>query len=168
MSSKTNAARLLDQLAIPYQLVPYAVDENDLSAPSVAAKIGQPVGQVFKTLVLHGNKTGPFVCIIPGAADLDLKKAAHVSGNKNAALIPLKSLFELTGYVRGGCSPLAMKKKFPTFLDETAILYDHIFVSAGIRGLQLQITPDHLLQSAPATLADLVASHPDPAPNNDW
>ncbi len=168
MSAKTNAARLLDQLAIPYELVPYTVDENDLSAPSVAAKLGQPVDQVFKTLVLHGNKSGPFVCIIPGAADLDLKKAAHVSGNKNAALIPLKSLFDLTGYVRGGCSPLAMKKKFSTYLDETCILYDHIFVSAGIRGLQLQINPHYLLQAANATLADLLASHPNPTAGDDW
>ena len=118
--NKTNAARLLDQQKIAYELVTYEVDENDLSAPHVAASLGEPVEQVFKTIVLHGDKTGHFVCVIPGEAEIDLKLAAKVSGNKSCALLPLKELLPLTGYIRGGCSPIGMKKHLPTYFQRAA------------------------------------------------
>src|SRR5512137_836444 len=111
-TTKTNAARILDSRGIPYELIAYEVDESDLSAGAVASKLGQDVDQVFKTLVLRGDKTGIFVCIIPGSAELDLKKAARASGNKSAAMVPMKEIFELTGYIRGGCSPVGMKKEY--------------------------------------------------------
>jgi Cys-tRNA(Pro)/Cys-tRNA(Cys) deacylase len=154
--SKTNAARILDKLNIRYDLIPYEVDEADLSAISVAAKLGQNIDQVFKTLVLEGNKTGIFVCVIPGGEELDLKKAAQASGNKSVMMIPVKEILELTGYIRGGCSPLGMKKKYPAFIDETCSLYDYIFVSAGIRGLQIKIAPDDLISSATIIVTDLI------------
>ena len=112
--NKTNVARLLDKAKIAYQLVPYEVDENDLSATHVAEQLGEDIAQVFKTLILHGDKSGYFVCVIPGADEVDLKKAAKVSGNKKCEMIPVKELLPLTGYIRGGCSPLGMKKHFPT------------------------------------------------------
>lgn len=152
---KTNAARLLDQQKVQYDLVPYEVDEEDLSAEHVAASLGEPIEQVFKTIVLHGDKTGYFVCVIPGAAEIDLKLAAKVSGNKSCALLPLKELLPLTGYIRGGCSPIGMKKHFPTFFHETCLTYPHIFVSAGQRGLQFKIAPQDLLKAAAATTAVL-------------
>lgn len=152
---KTNAARLLDQQKVQYDLVPYEVDEEDLSAEHVAASLGEPIEQVFKTIVLHGDKTGYFVCVIPGAAEIDLKLAAKVSGNKSCALLPLKELLPLTGYIRGGCSPIGMKKHFPTFFHETCLSYPHIFVSAGQRGLQFKIAPQDLLKAAAATTAVL-------------
>jgi Cys-tRNA(Pro)/Cys-tRNA(Cys) deacylase len=154
--TKTNAARLLDIQGIKYVLVEYAVDESDLSATAVASKLGQNIEQVFKTLVLRGDKTGVFVCVIPGGEELDLKKAAHVSGNKNAAMIPQKEILGITGYIRGGCSPLGMKKKFPTYIDESCVLHDYIYVSAGIRGLQIKITPNDLIASASCEVADLI------------
>jgi Cys-tRNA(Pro)/Cys-tRNA(Cys) deacylase len=154
--TKTNAARILDSLGIKYSLVEYEVDESDLSATAVATKLGQDIDQVFKTLVLRGDKTGVFVCVIPGGEELDLKKAAQVSGNKNAAMVPMKEILGITGYIRGGCSPLGMKKKFPTFIDESCILFDFIFISAGIRGLQIQITPNDLITSASCEIADLL------------
>ena len=143
--SKTNAARLLDSEGIPYELVSYDVDESDLSASSVAAKLGQDIDQIYKTLVLRGDKTGVFICIIPGNEELDLKKAAKISGNKNAGMVQMKEILELTGYIRGGCSPVGMKKRYSTYIDENCILYDQIYVSAGIRGLQLKIAPDDLI-----------------------
>lgn len=143
--NKTNAARLLDSEGISYELVSYDVDESDLSASSVAAKLRQDSGQVFKTLVLRGDKTGIFICIIPGNKELDLKKAAKVSGNKNAAMVQVKEILELTGYIRGGCSPVGMKKKYSSYIDENCILYDQIYVSAGIRGQQLRIAPEDLI-----------------------
>jgi len=112
MNNKTNAARFLDRLGIRYELIPYKVDGSDLSAVSIAAKLGQDIEEVFKTLVLRGDKTGIIITVIPGKEELDLKKTAKVSGNKNAEMILLKELFPLTGYLRGGCSPLAMKKKY--------------------------------------------------------
>lgn len=154
--TKTNAARLLDKQGIKYDLVEYEVDESDLSATAVAAKLGQNIDKVFKTLVLKGDKTGIFVCIIPGGEELDLKKAARASGNKNTEMVPVKEILELTGYIRGGCSPLGMKKKYPTYIDETCTLYDFIFVSAGIRGLQLKISPNDLIKSASCDVVDLV------------
>ncbi|MDL2208572.1 Cys-tRNA(Pro) deacylase [Parabacteroides sp. OttesenSCG-928-O15] len=155
-TQKTNAARLLDKANIRYELIPYEVDENDLSAVHVAAQLGEDVDQVFKTLVLHGDKSGYFVCIIPGAAELDLKKAAKVSGNKKCDLIPMKELLPLTGYIRGACSPIGMKKHFPTYIHETAMDYGHIYVSAGQRGLQIMIQPGDLIKEARATIAGLI------------
>ena len=118
--NKTNVARLLDKAKIAYQLVPYEVDENDLSATHVAEQLGEDIAQVFKTLILHGDKSGYFVCVIPGADEVDLKKAAKVSGNKKCEMIPVKELLPLTGYIRGGCSPIGMKKHFPTYIHPTA------------------------------------------------
>ena len=135
--NKTNAARLLDKAKIAYELIPYEVDENDLSAIHVADSLGENIEQVFKTLVLHGDKNGHFVCVIPGEHEVDLKLAAKASGNKKCDLIPMKELLPLTGYIHGGCSPLGMKKVFPTFIDETAILFDTIMYSGGRRGCQI-------------------------------
>lgn len=154
--SKTNAARILDKQGISYELSGYEVNESDLSALAVAAKMNQSIDQVFKTLVLRGDKNGIFVCIIPGAEELDLKKAAHLSGNKSVVMIPMKEILEITGYIRGGCSPIGMKKNYPTFIDETCTLYDNIFVSAGVRGLQLKIAPDDLIKVTSCQIGDLI------------
>lgn len=154
---KTNAARFLDRLHIPYDLIPYTVDENDLSAAHLAAELGEDISAVFKTLVLTGDKTGYFVCVVPGDANVDLKKAARVSGNKSAALIPMKDLVGVTGYVRGGCSPLAMKSFFTTFIHESARRHKRVYVSAGLRGAQLYLAPDDLVRAAKAVLADIAA-----------
>jgi Cys-tRNA(Pro)/Cys-tRNA(Cys) deacylase len=153
--TKTNAARILDRHGISYELIAYEVDESDLSAVTVAAKLKQNIEQVFKTLVLRGDKTGIFVCVIPGAEELDLKKAAQLSGNKSAAMIHVKEILELTGYIRGGCSPIGMKKNYPTYIDETCILYESIFISAGIRGLQIKIAPSDLLNVTGCEAGDL-------------
>lgn len=155
--NKTNVARLLDKAGIAYRLVPYEVDEADLSALHVAAQLGEDVAQVFKTLVLHGDKTGYFVCVIPGAEEVDLKKAAKVSGNKKCEMIPVKELLPLTGYIRGGCSPIGMKKHFPTYLHPTAIEYAKIYVSAGQRGLQIEIAPADLIRVSAAQTAELTS-----------
>jgi Cys-tRNA(Pro)/Cys-tRNA(Cys) deacylase len=152
---KTNAVRILDRLSINYQLHTYEVDENDLSATHVAESVGQNVDQVFKTLVLRGDKTGLLVAIIPGAMELNLKEVAKVSGNKNAEMIAMKELLPLTGYIRGGCSPLGMKKNFPTYIDETCILFDTIFVSAGVRGMQIEIAPADLIGATGAISSNL-------------
>lgn len=154
--TKTNAARILDSKGVKYELLAYEVDESDLSAIAVAAKLSQNVDQVFKTLVLKGDKTGIFVCIIPGAEELDLKKAANISGNKSVAMVHLKEILNLTGYIRGGCSPIGMKKTYPTYIDETCTLYDNIFVSAGIRGLQLKIAPSDLVKIVMCEVGDLI------------
>ena len=154
--SKTNAARLLDAASINYELIPYEVDETDLGAQHIADQLGEDIEQVFKTLVLQGDKTGHFVCVIPGAEEVDLKKAARVSGNK-VDLIPMKELLPTTGYIRGGCSPVGMKKPFPTFIDETCILHDYIYVSAGVRGLQFKINPETLVAFVGAEIVDLTA-----------
>ncbi len=153
---KTNAARLLDTKSIHYDLAEYRVDESDLSAVTLARKIGQDVEQVFKTLVLRGDKTGVFVCVVPGNTEVDLKKAAKVSGNRNCAMIHQKELLPLTGYIRGGCSPIGMKKPFPTFIHETCQLFDTIFVSAGQRGLQLVINPEDMIKVTDSVVCDLV------------
>lgn len=150
--AKTNAARLLDTKRIAYELVEYEVDENDLSAVTVANKLGQRIEQVFKTLVLRGDKTGIFVCVIPGGDELDLKIAAKVSGNKSAAMIAVKEILELTGYIRGGCSPLGMKKKYPTFIQSSCLDFDYIYVSAGVRGTQIKISPKDLISASGATV----------------
>ena len=149
--NKTNVARLLDKAKVAYELIPYEVDESDLSAVHVAAQLGEDVERVFKTIVLHGDKTGYFVCVVPGEHEIDLKKAARVSGNK------MKELLPTTGYIRGGCSPIGMKKHFPTYVHGTAAQYDYIYVSAGQRGLQVKLSPRDLLHEARAEYADLVA-----------
>ena len=153
---KTNAARLLDRARIPYSLIPYTVDPDNLAADHVAEELGEDINRVFKTIVLHGAPLGHFVCVLPGNCEIDLKKAAQVAGVKKAELIPTKELLPLTGYIRGGCSPVGMKKPFPTFFHSTAPDFDTIFVSAGVRGLQLQINPVALIDYVGATVADIV------------
>lgn len=154
--NKTNAARLLDQQKIAYELIPYEVDENDLGAQHIADQLGEDLRQVFKTLVLQGDKSGYFVCVVPGGDEVDLKKAARATGNKKCDLIPMKQLLSLTGYVRGGCSPIGMRKAFPTLFHESCLLFDHIYVSAGVRGLQFKIAPADLIRAARGTTAELV------------
>lgn len=144
-TEKTNAARLLDAGGIDYELVPYSYSEEDLSAESVAAELNEPIEQVFKTLVLRGDKTKEFVCVIPGDMEVDLKVAAKISGNKNCEMLHVKDLLPTTGYIRGGCSPIGMKKPFPSFIHESALLYDYIYISAGKRGLQIKINPQALI-----------------------
>lgn len=153
---KTNAARLLDRAKIQYELIAYEVDENDLSAGHLAATIGENINQVFKTLVLFGEKTKHFVCVVPGNSEVDLKKAAKVSGNKKVDLIAMKDLLATTGYIRGGCSPIGMKKPFPTFIHESCMMFTHIYISAGQRGLQLKISPQALITYVEATVCDLI------------
>lgn len=155
--NKTNAARLLDKAKIAYVLVPYEVDENDLSAIHVANQLGEDIAQVFKTLILHGDKNGYFVCVIPGGEEVDLKKAAKISGNKSCEMIPVKELLPLTGYIRGGCSPIGMKKHFPTYIHHTAGEFAKIYISAGQRGLQIQISPTDLIGITAAIPADLTS-----------
>ena len=142
---KTNAARLLDAAGIPYTLVPYEVDEEHLEASHVAEQLGEDLDRVFKTLVLRGDRTGLFVCVVPGSMEVDLKVAARISGNKSCAMIHVKELLPLTGYIRGGCSPIGMKKPYPTFIHESALLWDTIYISAGVRGLQIGIEPQALI-----------------------
>lgn len=153
--NKTNVARLMDKAKVKYELIPYEVDENDLSAIHVADSLGENIEQVFKTLVLHGDKSGYFVCVIPGEHEVNLKMAAKVSGNKKCDLIPMKDLLPLTGYIRGGCSPIGMKKHFPTYIHETCIQFPYIFVSAGIRGLQIKLSPQDLIKESKAVLCCL-------------
>ena len=155
--NKTNAARLLDKAKIKYELVPYEVDENDLAATHIAEQLGEDIKQVFKTLVLKGDKTGHFVCVVPGDDEVDLKKAAKVSGNKKVDLIAMKELLPTTGYIRGGCSPVGMKKAFPTYFHHTCQDFDYIYVSAGVRGLQFKIDPELLIAYTRATVADITA-----------
>lgn len=153
--NKTNAARLLDKAKIAYELIPYEVDESDLSAVHVAANLGENINQVFKTLVLHGDKTGHFVCVIPGDKEVNLKLAAKVSGNKSCEMIPMKELLPTTGYIRGACSPIAMKKHFPTYIHETCLVFPYIYVSAGQRGLQIKIAPADLIKEIRAEVCIL-------------
>ena len=152
---KTNAARLLDRAKIAYELIPYQVDENDLAATHVAAQLGEDIACVFKTLVLKGDRSGYFVCVVPGDHEVDLKAAAKVSGNKKCDLIPMKELLGVTGYIRGGCSPIGMKKPFPTYLHITAAEHPHIYISAGVRGLQIKIAPSDLIAFVGAQTADI-------------
>lgn len=157
--AKTNAARLLDKAGIPYELIPYEVDEEHLDAGHVAEQLHEDIRQVFKTLVIRGDRSGIFVCVIPGNREVDLKAAAKISGNKSAAMLHLRELLETTGYIRGGCSPIGMKRNFPTYIDESCLTFDHIYISAGVRGLQIRIAPNDLihfshLKTAPLTTAD--------------
>ena len=156
MMSKTNVVRILEANNIPHKTVSYEVDENDLSGLSVANKIGEGAEKVFKTLVANGDKNGMNIFCIPVTAELNLKKAASASGNKKIEMIKVKDLFTVTGYIRGGCSPIGMKKNFPTYIEETIQLFDKIFVSAGIRGIQISISPIDLQKITNATFTDLI------------
>ena len=153
--NKTNVCRLLDKAKISYVEQEYPVDEEDLSGAHVASVLGFPPEIIYKTLVLKGDKTGYFVAVIPVLEEVDLKKAAKISGNKKAEMIPMKDLQPLTGYIRGGCSPIGMKKHFPTFIDETAQLYERIYVSAGERGHMLCIAPADLQEICAAAFCDI-------------
>ncbi len=139
--SKTNAARLLDRAKIHYELIPYRVDEDDLAAVHVAEQLGEPIERVFKTLVLRGDRTGVLICVVPGDASVEM--------------LHMKELLPTTGYIRGGCSPIGMKKSFPTYIHSTCRLYDSIYVSAGVRGLQIRIAPDDLIRTTNASVVDL-------------
>ena len=156
MATKTNAVRLVQQAGIPCREAFYEFDEQDLSGGHAAQAIGMPEEQVFKTLVARGEKTGINVFCIPVCCELDLKKAAKAAGDKNMELVAVKELLGLTGYIRGGCSPVGMKKKYPTFMDETAELYDEIAISGGARGLQMVLNPLKLMEYADITSVDLV------------
>ena len=158
---KTNAARILDRLKISYELIEYEVDESDLSAIHLAEKAGVPIENVFKTLVLEGDKTGNFVCIIPGGEEIDLKKAALASSNKKVAMIHMKDLEPLTGYIRGGCSPLGMKKNFPVYIDISAFEQLFIYISAGIRGMQIKMAPADLKMACKASKAAIISETSD-------
>ncbi len=155
--SKTNVARILDSKKISYELIPYTVDENNLAAGHIADELGENIEQVFKTLVLRGDRNGHFVCVVPGDCEVDLKKAAKVSGNKKAEMIPMKELLPTTGYIRGGCSPIGMKKPFPTWFHRTCLDFEYIYVSAGVRGLQIKIAPEDLIAVVGASIDDLTA-----------
>jgi len=152
---KTNVMRLLEQASISYRAMEYEVDENNLAGEHVAEQINMPTEQVFKTLVAKGEKKGIVVFCIPVNLELNLKKAATIIGDKKIEMLHVKDLLGTTGYIRGGCSPIGMKKKFPTFLDETAILFDEITISAGIRGCQLCIPREQLVEYIDAMLCDI-------------
>ena len=154
--NKTNAARILDREGVEYELIPYTVDPDNLAADHVASELGEPIEQVYKTLVLHGDKTGYLVCVIAGNREVDLKKAAKVSGNKKAEMIPMKELLPVTGYIRGGCTAIGMKKKFPVYVSREMVDFPYIYVSAGQRGLQLKLKPADLIRVAEASPADLI------------
>lgn len=154
--NKTNVARVLDSKKIPYSLIPYTVDENNLAAQHIAEELGENIEQVFKTLVLHGDKSGYFVCVVPGNCEVDLKKAARLSGNKKAEMIPMKELLPVTGYIRGGCSPVGMKKPFPTWFHCTCTNFDYIYLSAGVRGLQIKVKAQDIVDLVKASIGDLV------------
>ena len=143
---KTNAMRLLDAAKIEYETVSYEVDESDLSAVHVAEQLGEDIACVFKTFVLRGDRTGVFVCIIPGDKEVDLKKAARASGNKSCAMIRMQELLPLTGYIRGGCSPIGMKRPYPMFIHESCLGFEKIYVSAGCRGMQVHIKTKELIK----------------------
>lgn len=154
--NKTNVMRRLDAAKIPYTVKEYVVDENDLSGIHIAEQIGLPFAQVFKTLVAKGDKTGIVVFCIPVDKEIDLKRAAIVTGNKKMEMIPVKDLLATTGYIRGGCSPIGMKKKFPTYIEESAREFDEITVSAGIRGAQLLLRVDQLVKFVDAKMCQIV------------
>ena len=155
MATKTNAVRLVEQAGLPCRESFYEFDESDLSGTHAAQAIGMPPEQVFKTLVARGEKTGINVFCIPVCCELNLKKAAKAAGDKNMELVAVKELLGLTGYIRGGCSPVGMKKKYPTFLDETCVLWEEIAVSAGARGHQMILPPEKLAELVSAKLVDL-------------
>ncbi|EME3508159.1 Cys-tRNA(Pro) deacylase [Enterococcus faecium] len=152
---KTNAIRMVEQKKIPYTEHEYEWDENHLSASSVAEQLPESQSRIFKTLVAVGNVTGPLVAVIPGEAELNLKKLAKVSGNKKVEMLHLKDLEATTGYIRGGCSPIGMKKLFPTYLEQIAENYDQIIVSAGRRGLQMELAPQDICALTSGQFADI-------------
>lgn len=154
-TKKTNAARLLDELHISYELRTYDVDEEHLDAVHAAREIGLPAEQVFKTLCVRGDRSGVIFAVIPGGGEADLKKLARASGNKRCELVPLKELLPLTGYIRGGCSPLGAKKKYPVYLDGSCQLYPVIAISAGMRGMQFLLAPADLIRAAGAVVSPL-------------
>lgn len=156
---KTNVARLMDKAKVPYELIPYEVDENDLAAAHVAASLGEDIRQVFKTIVLYGDKTKHIVCVLPGNCEVNLKKAAKVSGNKKVEPLPLKELLPTTGYIRGGCCPIGMKKHFPTYFHQSILDFDQVFVSAGVRGLQIRLAPQDLIRESRGEVADIIEDH---------
>ena len=153
---KTNAARILDELHIIYELKTYPVDEEHLDAVHVAKEVGMPPEQVFKTLCVRGDKTGVIFAVIPGNGELDLKALARVSGNKRCEMVHLKEVLPLTGYIRGGCSPLGAKKDYPVFMDETCWLFDRIAISAGLRGMQILAAPEDLVRATGAAVDSLI------------
>lgn len=154
---KTNASRILEKLKVNFELIEYPVDEEHLDAQHVADALGQNIATVFKTLVLHGDKNGHFVCVIQGDKEVDLKKAAKISGNKKVAMIPMKELLPLTGYIRGGCTAIGMKKAFPVFLDQNALTQELIHISAGKRGLQIKLDPQDYIKVTKATVGDIIS-----------
>ena len=155
--NKTNAARILDRMKVGYELIPYEVDEQDLSATHIAETLAEDIDSIYKTLVLRGNKNGIFVCVIPGADEVDLKKAAKISGNKSCEMVHMKELLGLTGYIRGGCSPIGMKKSYPTFIHNSCIGLEFIHVSAGQRGLLFKLKTQDLIKAANATVCDITS-----------
>lgn len=152
---KTNAARILDRAKIEYEIIDYDTDPIELGAERVAEKTGQHIRHIYKTLVLSGDKTGIVVACIPGSSEVDLKSIAQISGNKKCAMVPMKNILELTGYIRGGCSPLGMKKDYPFYLDQSALELEYILISAGIRGKQIRINPSDLCLVTKATLCQI-------------
>ena len=156
--TKTTAMRLLEAAKIPFEIMEYAVDESDLSGLSTARKTGKDPSQIFKTLVFSGEKQGYGVCCIPACEELDLKKTARAFGEKKVEMLHVKDLLKVTGYIRGGCSPVGMKKAFPTVIDETATLFDKIYVSAGVRGIMLGIDPAALAEYVGAKLLDVTVT----------
>ncbi|GJQ64736.1 MAG: Cys-tRNA(Pro)/Cys-tRNA(Cys) deacylase [Melioribacteraceae bacterium] len=152
---KTNAVRIIEQAGVDYSLFEYEFSEDEIDAVSVAKKIGAPPEEVFKTLVARNNISDILVFVLPGNFELDLKKAAQVSHSRKIELISLKELLPLTGYIRGGCSPVGMKKKYLTFIDEAALLFDEIYVSAGVRGIQIKINPESLAELVNANFAEI-------------
>lgn len=156
---KTNAARLLDKAGIKYELIPYEVDPDNLAADHVAEQLGEDINVVYKTLILHGDRNGHFVCVIPGNCEVDLKKAAKISDNKKTEMIAMKELLPTTGYIRGGCSPIGLKKPFPIFIQEDALTHPFIFISAGKRGLQIKLSPADLVSFTKATASDIIANN---------
>ena len=153
--TKTNAMRMLDKAKINYEALEYSYDDNDLSGVTIAKSVGLPCEMVFKTLVAKGDKTGPVVMCIPVDKEINLKKAASVTGNKKVEMIHVKDLLNLTGYIRGGCSPIGMKKKFPTFIEKSAENFEKITVSAGIKGCQLLVSVNELINFTDAKLCEL-------------
>ena len=159
MAEKTNASRILERKGVKFELVEYKVDPEHLDAGHVANELGEDINSVFKTLVLHGDKNGYFVCVIQGDKEVDLKKAAKISGNKKAAMIPMKELLPLTGYVRGGCTAIGMKKDFPVFVDKNAIDQEFIYISAGKRGLQIKLSPQDYKKVTSAVIGDIISEY---------
>lgn len=158
---KTNACRILDRLHVTYDLIPYPVTETELGAEHIAETLREPIERVFKTILVRGDKTGPLVGVVPGHLEVSLKELAKVSKNKRIDTVPLKELTPLTGYIRGGCSPVGLKKPYPIFIDSSVMNFETVYVSAGQRGLQLKIAPKALIESVNATVAPIAEPKPE-------